>query len=297
MSDDSIKYIARLLRSDVDTLSRLREKMAEKFGKDEVLDTLAVQNQLRVGILLEKLGVRERRALPIFNALIAKVGEDDRALKNAFGISGTDGMGYGVLAARAAELAGLGAGFFLKWDKARELIHKNPPQKILSFFGYRDTKELLEKEDIKKVFVSLRFAEDRAWLNTVFFGAYKALEAADFEKRPIEMLVLENKWLQMAEHFVQKKYHNVSHLKELGVIFVLPQDLTVPGEALRLFTLLLHYLHEIHFYSELFEKKAHSISDPLWTEGQSFTDFFTSALRGDIVDKRLPDGEALKVQQ
>ncbi|MBI1957313.1 MAG: hypothetical protein HYS44_02550 [Candidatus Niyogibacteria bacterium] len=290
---DSEKYIARLLRSDVDTISRLHEKMAARFGKDGVLDTIATQNQLRASIMLEKLGIRDRKALPIFKALIGKVREDDTALKKAFGISGSDGTGYGVLAQRAVELAGLGSGFFLKWEKAAELIRKNPPQNILSFFGYRDAGELLEKENIKKVFAALRFAEDRKWLNTVFFAAYNDLEAADFEKRSVEMLVLENKWLAMAEHFVQKKYHNVSHLKELGMIFVLPQDLAVPGEALRLFTLLLHYLHEIHFYSELFEKKVHAFSDPLWTEGQSFADFFTSALRGDIVDKRLPDGNAL----
>src|SRR3989344_8035402 len=187
MTTDSIKYIARLLRSDVDTITHLAEKMAAHFGKDGVLDGIVEQNRLRVDLLLKKLDISDRRALPIFNALISRVRTDEEMLKAAFNIRGKDGPGYGILAEKANELAGLGSGFFLKWPRASELVRANPPPNILSFFGYRDAEELLKKEDIRKIFAALRFAEDRTWLNTIFFAAYKNLKPADFQHRPIEM--------------------------------------------------------------------------------------------------------------
>lgn len=283
--NDSKKYISQLLRTDIDTILQMDEQITERFSKQSTLDSIVRENQVRTDTLLKSLAVKERSASEIYNALIDKVEADDRALKNALSISSDGVAGYQILAQKASELACVGEGFFLKWERARELIHKNPPKNIMSFFNYRTPKELLDKEDIKKVFASLRFAEDKEWLNKTFFASYRELSAADFEMRPIEMLVLENKWLQLAEHFLKKKYHNVSHLKELGVIFVLPQNIATPGEALRLFTLLLHYLHEVTFYSELFKGAA----DP--TQDVDFIDFFVSALRGDIIDKRLPDSK------
>ena len=62
--------------------------------------------------------------------------------------------------------------------------------------------------------------------------------------------ILEPQWLDVAEKFLEKKYHNVSHLKEFGVIFVIPLKIDMPGETLRLFTLILHYLNEVPWPQE-----------------------------------------------
>jgi len=131
------------------------------------------------------------------------------------------------------------------------------------------------------VFSALRFGEDKDWLNNVFFAQYKDIKAEDFEKRPIILQVLNDKWLHIAEQFLKKKYHNVSHLKELGVIFVIPLELKTPGETMRIFGLVLHYLNEVAFYSKLFVK---------YTEQPSvFSDRLISSLRGDVLAERLPN--------
>jgi len=92
--------------------------------------------------------------------------------------------------------------------------------------------------------------------------------------------VLHSQWLTAAEKFLTKKFHNVSHLKELGVIFVIPLTIDTPGETMRLFSLLLHYLHEVTFYSDLFRKFASE-------SGGIFSKKLVSALRGDVLDRHF----------
>ena len=86
----------------------------------------------------------------------------------------------------------------------------------------------------------------------------------------------------LARDFIKKKYHNVSHLKELGVIFVIPLALDIAGETMRNFSLILHYFNEIPFYSSLFEKFAASANG-------NFAQNLISLLRGDVFDRKLPD--------
>ena len=90
-------------------------------------------------------------------------------------------------------------------------------------------------------------------MHEFFEKAYGNLTADDFEEREVMLKILEPQWLDVAEKFLEKKYHNVSHLKEFGVIFVIPLKIDMPGETLRLFTLILHYLNEVPFYSKLFQ--------------------------------------------
>ena len=80
---------------------------------------------------------------------------------------------------------------------------------------------------------------------------------------------------------MHKKHHNVSHLKEFGVIFIIPIRIDAPGETLRLFTLLLHYLHEVPFYADLFRRHME--------HADSFTTTFKSLLRGDVPSGAAPE--------
>ena len=90
--------------------------------------------------------------------------------------------------------------------------------------------------------------------------------------------MLETKWLAVADKFLEKKYHNISHLKEYGVIFVIPLPIDTVGETMRMFTLIMHYLHEVPFYSDLFRK---------FMKDSDFIDKFRSLLRGDVSDKKI----------
>ena len=83
---------------------------------------------------------------------------------------------------------------------------------------------------------------------------------------------------------MKKKWHNISHLKEYGVIFVVPLPIDTQGETMRMFTLILHYLHEVPFYSALFKK---------FMEDKDFVPKLQSLLRGDVPDDKMPDGGKL----
>ena len=181
-------------------------------------------------------------------------------------------------------------GFFLKEDKAKELFLAHPPKGIMAEFGYDPAsggvEKMLAKEDIYHLFASLRFLEERRWLNEEFFASYSSLTPDDFEKREIKMEVLpQERFGSVGAEFMRKKFHNVSHLKEMGLIFILPVE-QEKGVFLRMFSLLLHYLHEVQFYANYFEQ---CVKEP-----ETFTKNLTAALRGDVRET-IPPVENLSV--
>ena len=65
------------------------------------------------------------------------------------------------------------------------------------------------------------------------------------------------KWVTLAEHFVEKKKHNITHTKELGVIVVVPMQQThMIGLPLKTLPLLFHYFNEVRLYSAFFKLKS-----------------------------------------
>jgi hypothetical protein len=251
----SQEYVARILRAKPEIIVELDKKMSAISRKTDVFDKIAKENEERINRTLNVLGCRDYRAENIFRALVTKLQKDDRALYKLFKKpSGTTAAGLKTLFNFALELARIDQLFVLKREKAEEILRKNPPPNIIKSLKHKDAEELLAKEDLVEIFAALRFVETNEWMHKTFDETYKNLIADDFEKRDIELRVLSGKWLKVAEKFVKKKYHNVSHLKELGVIFVIPLKIDTPGETLRVFSMILHYLHEVAFYSKLFER-------------------------------------------
>lgn len=279
--DKSIERIARVLRTDKDTVGNLCKRMEEVTGKRNVPQKVVEENDKLVEQSLSALGVGEKAFnFEVYQALIDKVKSNDATIYKLFRQPRCiDYKGCKTLLNFAEELANVGEGFFLKKEKAIELLKNQPPQNIMKALGYTDVKELIEKEDIDQVFAALRFGEEQQWLNEVFFAQYRALTVDDFERRGIRLEVLDGKWLTIAEKFLKKKYHNVSHLKELGVIFVIPLELRTPGETMRVFGLILHYLHEVSFYAKLFSLYAQTPSN--------FAERVISCLRGDVLDEQM----------
>lgn len=279
----AVEKIARILRTDRDVVQGICDKMCALTGKKDVLEKIAEENDKKIKESLEALGLSGRVAsFEVYQALINKIRKDDEAIFELFRSPRCiDYEGCKTLLNFASELADVGEGFFLKREKAEEFLRENPPQNIIRNLGYKDSDELLKNEDVMDIFCALRFSESSQWLNDVFFQQYENLEPEDFEERKIELKVLGNKWLELAKKFLEKKYHNISHLKELGIIFMLPIELRVPGETLRSFSLLLHYFHEVDFYSKLFQKYA-KIKD-------AFAKKLISSLRGDVLEGPLPN--------
>ena len=252
---DPFNYLAKILRVDSALLSDLDKKMSLISGQKQVIEKIVEKNDLLVSQALLELGLsKENSAQKIREALQGRIINLDKNLP-------ADWQG---LCQTALNLVDVKTGFFIKKERAIELLKKYPPQNIE-----------VDEADFESVFSALRFTQTTDWMHNFFDKAYNDLKPDDFEERPIQLKVLEEKWLGVAESFLEKKYHNVSHLKELGIIFIIPLKLDTPGEILRIFTLLLHYLNEVPFYSKLFRK---------FSNEENFIENLKSLLRGDVLD-------------
>ena len=285
----SAEKIAKILRADKDTVINIEKAMAEIVGHNNVLEKIDEDNKRTIE---EKLGIlcpKSNHSYDIYSALLDKIEQDDTHLSEALGSPVCNSQeGCAGLISAVKKVAGHKKGFFLKTEKAKELFAAEPPLNVVKTLGYRNVNELLENEDIFEVFSAIRFIEDADWLNNVFFKQYENLSPDDFEEREIGMMVLSQRWKDVAEKFLKKKYHNISHLKELGLIFILPAVLGINGETLRTIGLLLHYFNEILFYSNLFRKYA---------KGDDFSQKLIASLRGDVLDERLGQKKWMIVQR
>lgn len=144
--------------------------------------------------------------------------------------------------------------FALKESVAAEMLRQTPPKAIMQRLGYSSVDDMLRHEDLGELFVALRFAETPAWL-VQFNAQYHTITADDFETRTIRIVIFDAaKWGDVAEHFVQKKLHNLTHSKEMGVVGVVPTTVErMTGAPLKMLPMLLHYHNEIRLYTAYFK--------------------------------------------
>jgi len=278
---EPFEKIAKILRAKPENIQLLEKKLGVLTGKKNVLDKIFEENEAEIRSRLDFLGLgRSVSAKEIYDALISKIEADDDKLFKLLGspsaLVSSDWQGVLEI---AKKIAGAPTGFFLKKEKAVELLKNQPPVKILDVLNYKSVEEMLQKEDVFEIFSALRFVEGNEWLNKVFFKQYGTLKPDDFETREIGVLALPERWAKIAKKFIKHKYHNISHLKEVGIIYIIPLYLEISGETMRNFILILHYFNEIKFYSELFEKFSH--------EQANFSENLVSLLRGDIISEPL----------
>ena len=227
---DSIKKLAELLRTSEDVVLGLEKKMERISKKKNVISKIVQDNDFKIRKKLIKLGFGKNKnpfnakAENVYKALIKKTEKDDKILLKYFykpDFSTTTGCRS--LINTAKELAGSLVGFYLKENKAKELLKLNPPKKIMASLGYGDdVNKMLEKENLFEIFAALRFIEDGQWLNNTFFEPYKDLKKDDFEEREIKVMALSEKWGGIGREFLGEKLHHMSHLKELGLVFIIP---------------------------------------------------------------------------
>lgn len=275
--------IAKILRTSPQVLLDLDSKMSAITGQGGVIADVAKENDILVGRTLEELGLsRESKAEDIYEAFIERLAHLDKHLYELLDKPDLTRMSVmcGKLCEAAFQVYTPPRGLFIKREKAIELLEKHKPENLIQYFGYSSVHDLVDKEGFCSVVSALRFTQTNEWMHKFFEESYSNLKPDDFEERAVELKVLDAKWLDVADKFLEKKYHNVSHLKEFGVIFIIPLKIDTPGETIRLFTLILHYLHEVPFYSSLFRKY---FNDP------DFNTKFKSLLRGDVSEGPLPD--------
>lgn len=276
--------IARILRVDKDVIKDAVDFLEKKTGVTGVLAAIEAENKKSMEARLSQLGLTElSSAKEVFNALINKIGDDDRLLGDALGNPACSStMGCSRIIKALDEEIGTVRGFFLKKEVFFSLLEEEPPHKIMAALGYTTVDDLLAHEDWRQVAAALRFLEGIEWINTKLLPRYSRLTPADFEERDVAMVALDEKWREVAKTFIAKKYHNISHLKELGLVFIIPTQINLPGELIRTLALLAHYAHEVPFYSTLFIRAAQNPSE--------FSKQLISLLRGDVIDQRGADG-------
>jgi hypothetical protein len=205
----------------------------------------------------KRLGLTPTATGPdLYDALIKQVAlHDDHAARAIGGTDPSDLRQMIPLIVKAAEAAPLPKdGWFLKEAKAKDMLRRMPPMAIMDRLGHHLVSRLLEEEDIYELFLALRFAESPEFLND-FDRQYLDLRPADFETRRIKVVPFAaSKWGDIAEHFIAKKRHNITHSKEMGAIAIMPMKEThMTGITLKVMPLLFHYFNEIRLYSSFFK--------------------------------------------
>jgi len=277
--------LAKILRTDKDFIAKIESRLSAVTGRRGVMEKIISENEAQITDRLLTLGVaKSASAKEVYDALISKIEADDNSIFQALErpVCKRHKDCNRVLEI-IKKTMGVKKGFFLKKEKAIEFLEKEPPKKILEYLGYKSVKAMLANEDLFEVYSALRFVEGNEWLNGTFFKQYEKITPKDFEEREIIAKTLSPRWNKAAENFLLKKHHNISHLKELGVVFVIPAALGISGELLRMISLILHYFREIPFYSDMFRKIAEAPTTFPWN--------FVSLLRGDVIDRRMPEGE------
>lgn len=194
-----------------------------------------------------------------YQALMARIASDNERVTKIVGGTDSEDVRQMVplLVVAANEVKFNRRVFVLKHDKAKDLLRQMPPKKLMQRLGYSDIEDLFRGENFSELYTALRFSEGPDWLNE-YNELFKAVSANDYEERDIEIVVMDHeKYVDLADHFVQKKLHNVTHTKELGVIVVVPMHAThVKGLTLKTLPLLFHYLNEVKLYSTFFKLKS-----------------------------------------
>lgn len=195
----------------------------------------------------------------LHSALLAKIDDHNKRLvRRIGGDDPNDAVKLMPLMRRAWEKVDVDKTcWVLKKSVAKAMLKKTPPTQIMKHLGYRSIDSMIKHENLGEVYGALRFAETPEWLNK-FNEQYKTLKPTDFESRKIEVIEMDiERWGDIAAPFIHKKRHNITHLKELGVILMLPITAKANLRGIAIFTLplLFHYLQEIRLYSAFFKLK------------------------------------------
>lgn len=236
-----------------ESIKQLEQRSGHQGADVQLLAELATKS----AAMMTELGLSpQATAQQTYDAVMQHIKEDNQHLAQVVGAP--DDETLETLVPKLVETVRMAnierRCYALTESVARNLLEQLPPPQIMQRLGYESVDTMLRHEDVAELFVALRFAETPEWLNT-FNAAYKSMTPDDFEQRDIKVIVFDpNKWGNVAEHFVAKKLHPLTHSKEMGTVGVVPMTVTsMPGAPLKILSMLLHYHNEIRLYSAFFK--------------------------------------------
>ena len=252
------KYLSQILDAEEPLFTKSLQQLEEASGNKSKDVELTAEIIEKFNDRLKKLGLdpKDSTGREIYAALINLAKEHDEHLAKQIGVKDANNVEEVVpLALKAIKKVDMPKEcWVLKNSVAKEFLRKSPPEKIMEKLGYTSVDSMLKRENLYEIYGALRFAESGEWLNE-FNENYKSLTPSDFETREIEIVQMpESRWGDIAEKFVKKKRHLNTHLKELGVVLILPsKEKTMPGITTKILSLTFHYFNEIRLYSAFFK--------------------------------------------
>ncbi len=254
------KIISELLHAKEPLFSLALKQLEAESGKQGMDVRLTAEIIGKTHLKIRELGLDPSNTTgpELYAALLNLIDKHDRHLAKKIGASNNwDPKELIPKIKEAAEEVNIARDcWVLKEEVAKDMLRDNPPPQIMSRLGYSDVNEMLNHENLYEIYGALRFAEGPEWLNE-FDEKYLHLKPENFETRKIKIVIMpHDRWADICEEFIHKKRHNITHLKELGVILMLPVKLDkMPGLALWALSLLFHYTNEIRLYSAFFKLK------------------------------------------
>lgn len=254
------KILSELLNAK-EPLFSLALKQLEEDSSNPSVDvrlTAEIVGKARIKTIELGLDPDDTTAEELYHALLTRVDRDDSHLALAIGAKDSKDV-RDVLPKIKHKVENLKipkSCWVLKRSVAKRMLKASPPKNIMRMLNYRSIDSMLKNENLGEIFGALRFAESSDWLNE-FNKSYKKLRPSDFETRLIEIIEMPaQRWEDIAEDFIKKKKHNITHVKEMGVIIMLPiKEKQMTGIAITVMPLVLHYINEIRLYSSFFKFK------------------------------------------
>jgi hypothetical protein len=255
------KILSDLLGATEPMFTLALKQLEEDSGNPSADIRLTAEITGKIRLKTQELGLDpdDTTGSELYHALLNLIGkQDEHLVKQIGGSDPNDAVALMPLMKKAWEAVDTNKScWVLKASVAKAMLKKTPPKAIMKHLGYRSIDSMLKRERLGEIYGALRFAEDAKWLNT-FDDHYRKLKPSDFETRQIEIIEMPlERWGDMSAAFIHKKKHNITHLKELGIIVMLPigKDVKLKGITIFALPLLFHYLNEIRLYSAFFKLK------------------------------------------
>ncbi len=251
------KLLADLLDAEQPLFGRALKQLEQASGNPSADVRLTAEIISKLQLKTQELGLdpRDTTGPELFAALQQRIAEDDARLAGILGLADpTDAAKASANIIQRLQTIDMPRScWVLKKSVAKDMLKAMPPPTIMKTLKYKSVASMLKNEPVNELYGALRFAEGPDWLEK-FLKQYSKLSPSNFESRPIELCQMPaDKWGNIADEFVKKKRHNVTHLKELGVVLLLPVHRPLKGASITILPLVLHYFNEIRLYSAFFK--------------------------------------------
>jgi hypothetical protein len=255
-----MSQLADFLKAREPLFDHMLSELEERTGYQSIDVALTAEILEKSHAAMRALGLKlDCTGRELYERLVHEVKQHDAHLARTIGGTDPDDVVemLPLIACRAEQLDMPRDGFFLKEQVAEQMLVATPPPQIMERLGYDTVQAMMASENIYEIFLALRFAEDIDWLNT-FDSHYQKLKGSDFTLRPIRIVRFDpEKWGDIAVHFIEKKFHNITHSKEMGAVAIMPLlQKRMRGITLKDLPLIIHYFNEVRLYSSFFKLMA-----------------------------------------